>query len=1127
MSTGDERIAQLEAAIAAQEALRPSLGDAVVETVLSALRAQLASLRAEPAADEAADARLQAYVPRELADKMRVGGRVQGERRQVTVLFADLSGYTALAERLDPEVVGALSDEVLRELADIVYQYEGYVSSFAGDAVTALFGAPVGHEDDPDRALRAALAMRERLAAVNRRWQERLGQALQLHMGVHTGLVVTGDVGHDLRLQYTAMGDTMNTASRLQAAARPGQIVVSAETYRLTSEAFTFAALEPLRVKGKRAPLTVFELLRARLRPGRSRGLVGLGSAFVGRAKETEQLRAVLAGLRASRGRIVAISGEAGIGKSRLLTEWRSETENEAHWLEGRAFAHTTGLAFGPFLDLIRRYAGITDEDSVMAASDRLRRVVERHFLRDPIAQVLFADLLGMPRSPDGEALLSGLSAEARREQLFGFIEGLFVHLSAERALVLVLDDLHWVDSTSIDLLQRLLPLTERLPIAVVLAFRRAEDAPPARFLAVARTHHGERLSEVPLSPLSAEDGAAMVERLLGGGGLAPRLHDLILAKSEGNPFFVEEVLRSLIERGALVRDEDGAGWVATQIAETIAVPDTLQGVLMARLDALPDETKWIVQQASVIGRTFLYRVLSRMAETNGDIDVELSHLEREQLIRERAREPEMEYIFKHALTQDVAYESLVRPRRRELHRRVGAAMEALFADRIGEFAPIVAAHYYRGEAWDSAATYLIRAGDAAARLFANPEARQDYGRALEALSHLPDTAEHRGLRVDTTIKLVNVSIASDPPEQNLARLAEIELLVRESATRADATVSDRLRLGRIHYWMGRAHYYRGEASQALGYYRQTLAIAQEVGDPELLAIPSSTLGQVMLLIQGQYAKAEPLLAQGCAALAQVGDWAEWSRSNGYLGAALVARGEIAAGLHEVRRALERARKDNNWSHVGAASCHLWLAQFMAGDTPAMLAASRDALEATAISGDRFQTYVAYGLRGWAESRLGEHEAAQASMVESGANGKALGGRLLLTDWFAAARAELALNAGRPEEAAALADQAIAAGRAVANVFSQGLAHRTRALALSRLDRESWDEVDQHFAASVEALENGGILLEAARSRAGWAQLLRERDCREARKQIALAADRFQTAGLNEELAAVRALVVD
>jgi class 3 adenylate cyclase/tetratricopeptide (TPR) repeat protein len=1145
MPSRGEEIAQIEAAIAAQEALRPTVGDAIVEAAQAALRAQLARLRATPGdeiapvaaaatpaavaeaplvAAELGGAWMQAYVPRALAEKMRVGGRVQGERRQVTVLFADLSGYTALSERRDPEEVGALSDEVLREFTAAVYQYEGYVEKFAGDAVTALFGAPVAHEDDPERALRAALAMRERLAAVNRRWQERLGSELQLHVGIHSGMVVAGDVGHDLRLQYTVMGDTINTASRLQAAARPGQILVSRDTYRLTHEAFTFAALEPVQIKGKRAPLTVFELLRARLRPGKSRGLAGLGSVFIGREPERAQLRAVLGELQAGRGRIVAVSGEAGIGKSRLLAEWRRDAEQWAHWLEGHAFAHTSGLAFGPFLDLVRRYAGITDEDSVITAADRLRRVVERHFPGDAVAEALFGDLLGLPRSPRGEALLAGLSPEARREQLFGFVEKLFVFLSAERPLVLVLEDLHWADSASIDLLAHLLPLAERRPLAIVVAFRRADDASPARFLAAARARHAGRLSEVPLAPLSARDGATMVERLL-GGSLLPRLHDLILAKSEGNPFFVEEVLRSLIEQGALVRAEDGSGWVATQIADTIAVPDTLQGVLMARFDALPEDTKWIGQQAAVIGRTFLYRVLRKMAETSGDVDVELSQLEREKLIRERTREPEVEYIFKHALTQEVAYQSLLTARRRELHRRAAAAIEALFADRIGEFAPIIAAHYYRGEAWDNAATYLIMAGDAAAHLFANPEARQWYGQALESLAHLPDSVDNRQRRVDTTVKLVGVSISSDPPEQNLARLAGIEPLARERAAQASATASDRLRLGRILYWMGRAHYYRGEAAQSLGYYRQVLAVAQELGDPELLAIPASTLGQVMLLIQGQYGKAEPLLAKGCAALAQVGDWTEWSRANGYWGAALAARGDIAAGLHEAKRALERARKDNNWSHIGAASCLLWLVHFMAADAQAMLAVSRDALNATEVSGDRFQRYLAFGLRGWAESRLGQHEAAQASMAESRAIGETLGGRLLLTDWFAAARAELALNADHPEEAVGLAQQAVEAGQAAANVFSQGLAHRTWALALSRLSRDRWDEAEEHFAASVEALESGGIRLEAARSRAGWARLLRDRDnLVAAREQIELAADRFQAAGLGTAVIAVRAL---
>ncbi|MGH2521335.1 MAG: adenylate/guanylate cyclase domain-containing protein, partial [Anaerolineales bacterium] len=350
MSSLEEQIAQLEAAITAQESLRPTLGDAVVNVTLAALRAQLDSLRAQPQSASTGTARpapspeqllkrLQSYLPKELAEKMHAMGRIEAERKQVTVLFADISGFTALSEQLDPEEVTALTNEALKELAEAVYQYEGYIDKFIGDAIMAVFGAPVVHEDDPERALRAALAMRDRLEHFNERWVDRLGAIgpLSLHIGVNTGPVIAGNVGSDLRLSYTVMGDTVNTASRLEAAAHPGQVLVSRDTYRLTQEAFTFLALDPITVKGKREPLTVFELQRAKLHPGKRRGLKGLASALVGREREMGQLRAVLAELEARRGRIVTITGEAGIGKSRLMAEWRAEIGERALWLEGRA----------------------------------------------------------------------------------------------------------------------------------------------------------------------------------------------------------------------------------------------------------------------------------------------------------------------------------------------------------------------------------------------------------------------------------------------------------------------------------------------------------------------------------------------------------------------------------------------------------------------------------------------------------------------------------------------------------------------------------------------------------------------------------------------------------------------
>ncbi|HUS17032.1 MAG TPA: adenylate/guanylate cyclase domain-containing protein, partial [Chloroflexia bacterium] len=717
-----------------------------------------------------------------------------------------------------------------RDMAEAVYQYEGYIDKFVGEAVMVVFGAPVAHEDDADRALRTALAMRERLAEFNRRRADALGGALSLHVGINTGTVVAGNVGSDLRMAYTVMGDTVNTASRLQHVAQPGQILVSRDTYRLTQEAFTFAALEPITVKGKRAPLTVFELQRARLHPGKSRGLKDLGAAFVGRSAELAQLRAVRDALEGGGGRIVTMTGEAGLGKSRLMAEWRSELGDGVRWLEGRAFAHTTGLAYGPFLDLIRRYAGIKDDDSEAEARTRLNAVLAGLFPADVDAPAIFANLLAMHLAEGDAAIIAALPGEALRRRLFTLLEELFARLASERPLWLVIEDMHWADLASVELIEYLLPLTQRLPLAVVGVFRLHPDETPRIFQILAEASYPDRYTHIALTALAEAASLAMVQQLLAMPDLPDSLGAMITAKAEGNPFFVEEVLRSLIERGALVRAESGEGWETTPLIEVVRVPDTLQGLLMSRLDRLPDETKWVVQQAAVIGRVFLYRVLLHMAEQNSGLEADLSHLEREELIRERARHPEVEYIFNHALTQEVAYGSLLAGRRRDLHRRAGEALQALFAERLAEFQSIVATHFFRGEAWEPAAEYLIRAGDAATRLFAHAEARLHYTQALEALDHLPDTPANGARRVDVTTNLVSVSVVADDPAHNIARLTAVEPLARALPGPDGTLGGDTLRLARVHYWLGRSHFYRNESREAIGYYRQVMAEAREAG---------------------------------------------------------------------------------------------------------------------------------------------------------------------------------------------------------------------------------------------------------------------------------------------------------
>jgi class 3 adenylate cyclase/tetratricopeptide (TPR) repeat protein len=1112
-----DQIAQLEAAIAAQDELRPVLGDAVVDTTVSALRAQLEPLLSQQAALPHADsaragedalAQLQARVPAALADKARVTGtsrRSEGERRNVTVLFADLSGFTALSERFDPEIIRAFQNDLFNEMASVVYEYEGFVEKFVGDAIVSIFGAPVAHEDDPERALRAALAIRERMDGVNERWVEKLGQPLTIHIGVNSGAVVAGEIGPEHGGAYAVTGDTINTASRLQDAAQPGQILVSSNTYRLAHEAFAFRRQKPLTVQGKREPLTVYELRRTKLYPGKSRGVRGLSSPMVGRGGELERLERVTAGLLAGKGQIVIVTGEAGIGKSRLMAEWHAKMGEEVRWLEGRSFAGGSAVPYGPFVDLSRRYAGIVDEDSETRARSRLRQALKRVLPGDRQAPAIVAGMLGMRPETNEADYLASFSSQALQQRLFALIEDLFARLAEQRPTVLVMEDLHWADGSSLELIEHLLPLTRRLPLAVVEVFRRGQADLPRWPLVTA--DYNDRLTDVELAPLPGASTLTLVEQLLSTSELLPQVaQDLIVGKAEGNPFFVEEVLRSLIERGALVRSEDDGRWTTTALIDSMKVPDTLQGVLMARLDRLPAETRRIVQHAAVIGRIFQYRVLLRLEERAAGLEADLDHLEREELILELRRDPDLEYIFKHALTQEVAYESLLVPQRRDLHARVGAALEGLVADRIGEFHAILGGHFLRGEVWEKAYTYFLQAGDAAARLHAYPEARLHYGKALQAISSLPPDDDSRRRIVDLTLNQMAVSWGAENPEHNLVTLAEAEILAR--------ALPDRVRLARIHYWIGRIHYYRDEPREAIAYFQQVLAVGQELGDEALLAIPLAVMGRA-LVVQGHFGRAAPFLARAMEPLEKSDEWVDWLFSKAYHGVAIAAGGQPSEGLAETADAVARARETTNPTAIAGCLIVMAFQSFLTRDAQAFFEGARAAGAAGRQAGNSLMTSIGLGFEAWGLSMLGQHENAEERMAEARAEAETIGGRVVAADWIAAANAELALNAARPEEAVIRAQGAIEMARAIGGIFGEGLAQRVWGQALARLSPPQREESDLHLASSLELFETGDCKLEVAHTHLAWGVLLRDRgDRAEASDHLQTAADQFEDAGL-------------
>lgn len=1128
MPASHDQIEKLEAAIVAQESVRALLGDATVDSVVAALRERIRSLRTAPdaVADSGdASALLTRFMPQALADKARVARRNEGERKQVTILFADLCGFTSICERTDPELIRAFQNDLFAEMAGVVYQHEGFVEKFVGDGIVSVFGAPLAHEDDPDRALRTALAMRSRMAQINARWAARLGMPLSLHIGVNTGSVVTGDLGSTIGGAYAVTGDTVNTTARLQTAAAPDQILVSRDTYRLTRAAFTYVALDPITVKGKSEPLLVYELERAKLLPERTRGLSELGRAFAGREQDLQALLGVAGELEAGRGRIVAISGEAGIGKSRLLSEWRKSLEGRFNWVEGRAFAHTTSLAYGPFIDMLRRFARISDDDSESQARAKLDAAVEQLLPGQSDARAVIASLVGMGLGPEDTQVLAALPAEVLRGRIHVLIRMIFERLAGARPTLMVIEDLHWADAATLEMVESMLPMTERLPLALVGVRRMQTEEAPRKLRQTVEEKYAHLFTDVALARLTDASSLRMIEQLLSTSAIPAVLQDIILRKAEGNPFFVEEVIRVLIERGALMQTPEG--WVATPLCETVSVPDTVQGVLMARLDALPDETKWVVQQASVIGRMFLYRVLLQIAENNPGVEADLTHLSREELIRERTRLPETEFMFKHALTQEVAYRSLLSPRRRELHRKVGEATVRLFASRLGEVQGIIGEHFYKGEAWEQAVDHLVAAADAAARFFAYAEASLYLKQALTALGNLADTEVNRGRRVDVVWRLAGVSFAVDP-SGNLQRLQEAETVAKglldagASANAAAGAAANRLRLTRVQYWIGRIHFMRGEHREAMQYFRQVVAVAQELGDADLLALPSSVIGRA-LAMQGRWKQAEPLLQQAIAPLERLANWYDWVATVEFLAAARAIRGRYAQGIAEAQAGLSRA--NNLHSVTGISVAHMLHAAIYiaSGDAARMLEASNAVVSVSEGAGERLWTALGYSFQGWAHSRLGDHAAAASSTAKAKVIIEGLGGRVVAADWLAAAEAEIAFNAGRNDEALTLAARALEFAQQGGGIFGAALAERIWAQALARAEPPQWEAVDKRLTNAMSLFEEGDNRLEVARTHVVWGDLCRGRgDLSAASAHYRDALRQFEASALHEDAARTR-----
>jgi len=577
---------------------------------------------AEPTTtDSATHERLTAAAPAPLVKKMRAA-RITGERKPVTALFADVVGSTTLAEQMDPEDWTAMINEAFDLMSRAVFQYEGTIAQLQGDAMLAFFGAPVAHEDDPERAIFAALDMLEATEEFARQLKAERGIDFRIRAGINSGPVLVGNVGSDLRYEYTALGDAVNVAARMQTAAEPGRILITEMTRRLTGDTFDLEDLGDLAVKGKAEPVHAWRVVGRKAAPARRRGLasVGLDSPMVGRDEPLRKLTDVLEVVRAGRGRVAFVVGEPGIGKSRLLAELKraaeapSDGQTSFTWVEGHCVSYGRNLPYHLLIDLVRNILGIpfaAGEAEARAMLDReLERLLAGNRAQVPDTAPYLAHLLGLPLRPD-ELDRTAVEPDVMQGRYIAAALRLLRGLSSHGPVILVCEDLHWADPASIDVVRGVMPLATELPILFVAALRAERDSAGWGLIGQARDLYGDALTEIRLDPLDESQSRTLIANLLEIESLPERVRSLIMTRAEGNPFFVEEVVRMLIERGAIV--SQGERWVATDDIGTIEIPETLHGLLLARIDQLPDSAKRSLRIAAVIGRQFPVRVLERV----------------------------------------------------------------------------------------------------------------------------------------------------------------------------------------------------------------------------------------------------------------------------------------------------------------------------------------------------------------------------------------------------------------------------------------------------------------------------------------------------------------------------------
>jgi class 3 adenylate cyclase/tetratricopeptide (TPR) repeat protein len=686
-------------------------------------------------------AKIQKYLPGGLTEKiLSQRDRIEGERRHVTIMFVDMKGFTPLTVKLGPEETFSLMDKVFELIIHKVHEYEGTVNEMRGDGVLAFFGAPIALEDAPQRAIRSSLAIHRELTRFNDKLKsEKNIPPVLVRIGINSGPVVVGTVGNDLRVQFTAVGDTINMAARMEQLAEPGTTYVTQDTFRLTEGYFRFEALGDKPVKGKEKPLGVYRVIatstrRTRFDVSAERGL----SRFVGRERELDLLLDAFERAKEGRGQAVSIMGEAGVGKSRLLYEFRKGVTNEdITFLEGKCLSYGRGVAYHPIIDILKSNFRVEDGEADSDVTEKVKRGIKLLGVDEASTLPYLLELLSVKES--GIDKIS-MSPESRKDRICSALQRIILKGSEHRPLVFVFEDLHWMDKSSEDAAKYLMEGIPGARVLMIFTYR-----PEFVHTWGGKSFH----SQLNINRLSNRESLSMVADLLGGDNIAPELQDLILERTEGVPFFIEEFVRSLRDMGSIKRTNHT--YHLPKDVDRVAIPSTIQDVIMARVDSLTDAAKEVLQAGSAIEREFGYVLIKAVTELpEQELLSHLSVLTDAELLYERGIFPQSTFIFKHALTREVVYDSILAKRRKLLHEKIGTAIEEICEDSVGDYYARLLEHFLASEGYEKAAKYAQLAFRKAEKTASLTDAILYAEQGIACLERLPANDEVQKNIIDT-----------------------------------------------------------------------------------------------------------------------------------------------------------------------------------------------------------------------------------------------------------------------------------------------------------------------------------------------------------------------------------------